>query len=96
MSKVEVRDDRDLGITFFHSILDEYGLDPYEFRIYCHIANAKELTGVAGISDKCGIELEAVNDALGFLETQGLISIDGVSTTLNDPEDWKPCDRAKS
>lgn len=95
MSKFEMRDDRELGIFFIHSALDDYGLDPCEFRIYCHIASAKELPDGAAVSDKCRIGLETVNDALDFLEKQGLISIDSSSITLNDSEDWKPCDRAK-
>jgi hypothetical protein len=25
------------SVAFVHDFLDAYGLDPYEFRIYCHI-----------------------------------------------------------
>lgn len=100
MSKFEIKDDRDLGVTFIYSALDSYGLDPYEFRIYCHIARRKGLTdSVFSIATRCNIDVEIVKLALNFLATQRLISIvetaHSGSITLNDRSEWIPCDRRK-
>lgn len=34
---LEKKDSLPASIAFIHNFLDEYGLDPYEFRIYTHI-----------------------------------------------------------
>ena len=101
MSKFQIGDDRNLGIIFIHSALDDYGLDPFEFRIYCHIARREGLTDdIETIAARCKIDdLESVKKALNSLDRKGLISIKEAAhsgaITLNDCKDWKPCDRRK-
>lgn len=36
-SNINVTDERDLG-AFIPSFLDDFGLNPYQFRIYCRLA----------------------------------------------------------
>ena len=100
MSKFQIGDDRNVGIAFIPSSLDNYGLDPFEFRIYCHIVMRARFTeDIATVAAKCRIDLKLAKKALNFLESQGLISVEETaesrSITLRDREDWKPYDRKK-
>lgn len=109
MSSFEVRDDRNIGIIFIHSELDDYGLDPFEFRIYCHIARRVGSPkkgqdkgcweSIVNIAKRCKMNDKTVRKALAFLEDRRLITVTqrpGHTSlmTLNDTEDWLPCDRA--
>ena len=109
MSKFEVRDDRNLGIAFIHSVLDEYGLDTYEFRIYCHIARRAGKSkktedkgcweSIANIAKNCKINIKTARKSLAFLEDRKLVNVEkrtGYTSLiiLNSVEDWLPCDRS--
>jgi len=108
MSKFEIRDDRNLDVLFIHSVLDDYGLESYEFRLYCHIVrragkpSKSQQKGcweaIGNMADKCRIDIKTARKALAFLEDRRLITVTkrpGYTSmmTLNGIEDWKPCDR---
>lgn len=82
-------------IIFVHSKLDEYGLDPYEFRLYAHIARRgtcfASLQKTAGI---CGISIRRMQYAFKVLCEANMISKTsrGGRTSvykLTAPSEWK-------
>jgi hypothetical protein len=86
-------------VVFIHIRLDELGLTPEEFRIYCHLARraGKKMAwpSVGKISEDCMIGHNMVRTALQSLAAAQLITIEiipGGSNhyRLTDPEDWKP------
>lgn len=89
---------RDMEIMLIHSAIDDYGLDPFEFRIYCHIVRMAGQTGdIKTIAAICKFDSEMAEEALKFLASQGLISIeeidqDSMLIALCDRENWKPYD----
>lgn len=68
----------DLGIQV-HSEIDDYGLDPYAFRVYARMA--RRAGGHAGVhwesvkktAEACRMSPRRVHEALRLLEAQGLI-----------------------
>lgn len=68
----------DLG-TLVHAELDDYGLDPYAFRVYAHMARRAGKDGVhwesvANTAAVCCISERRVRSALRLLEEQGLVT----------------------
>jgi hypothetical protein len=89
-----------MGDTFIHSALDEAGLSPAEFRVFCHVSrrageNGRCYAAIESFADVCRLSLPTVRKALRSLSAQGFISQtrrDG-QTTIYKPTplaDWKP------
>ena len=73
-----IRSIKEASAIFVHSDLDDYGLDPYEFRIYSRIsrrAGCKEEAweSIPNIASGCKIGESRVRQALRLLEAVGLI-----------------------
>lgn len=65
--------------TFIPSVLDEYGLKPSVFRVYCHIARRDggeqgAWASVASIARTCQIHPQTVRKALKFLVTEEFLT----------------------
>lgn len=68
----------DLG-TLVHAELDDYGLDPYAFRVYAHLARRAGQHGVhwetvRNTAEICRMSPRRVHDALQLLVDQGLVT----------------------
>lgn len=62
------------GIIFIHSKLDEYGLDPYEFRLYAHIARRGDCFAALKKTAKiCGMSVRKIQYVLNVLCKANLI-----------------------
>lgn len=65
--------------TFIPAVLDDAGLSPSEFRIYCHLCRrAGRGIGFAGLrsmSTICGLTKQTVITAITSLESKGMISV---------------------
>jgi DNA-binding transcriptional ArsR family regulator len=76
MTPTPVLDEQELGL-FVKSEMDDYGLDPFEFRIYARIvrrAGRKEAwESVPNMAKACMISESRVRLALQLLEAAGLI-----------------------
>lgn len=73
-----VKDDRDDLPIFIHRELDDYGLDPYEFRVYARLARRADGKGgayesIANMAKACGMGTTRVRQCLRSLETKHLI-----------------------
>jgi hypothetical protein len=96
-SEIKVEEGRRSPI-FLHSELDDYGLDVYQFRIYCRLARRAGTSGdayesVQNMSNGCGMCPAKVKAALRYLEDVNLItriSRPGKSSIfrLNDITSW--------
>lgn len=78
--RVAAKDSRRLPI-FIHSELDDAGLDPYAFRVYCRLARRAGGQGAAwesvgNMADACRMSSRRARQALRTLETKGLIRRD--------------------
>lgn len=69
-----------VGYIFVHSILDELGLDPYEFRVLAHIARrtgsktaGRAFASNSKMSEVCGMGKRKVQYALKVLQEIRLI-----------------------
>lgn len=66
--------DKQKNLIFLHSSLDELGLDPYEFRLLCHISRRglcyASLNTTAEI---CNMSVRKAQSALKFLVKEGLV-----------------------
>ena len=95
----DIQDNRDWG-AFIPSFLDEFGLDPFEFRLYSHIARRAGNGGkcwekIDGIAVVCRMERKTAYRAFQFLEDHKLISVErrlGKTSiiTLNHQSEWIP------
>jgi len=69
-------DARDLG-AFIPSFLDDYGLDPFEFRVYAHIARRAGggvcFEGLNGIARCCRMDIKTVRSKIAVLVDIGMI-----------------------
>jgi hypothetical protein len=73
-------DKRDLG-AFIPSTLDDYGLDPFEFRLYAHLVRRAGAGGacwesIKGVSLCCCMDQKTVAAKLQSLETRNLINVE--------------------
>ncbi|MDB9518251.1 helix-turn-helix domain-containing protein [Roseofilum reptotaenium CS-1145] len=86
------------SIMFVHADLDLYGLKPYEFRIYAHIARRGTCySTVKKIAEICKMSVRKTQYALRYLEKQGMIEQSTENRkgktytyTLAPREQWKP------
>ncbi|HAJ62082.1 MAG TPA: hypothetical protein DCP31_24930 [Cyanobacteria bacterium UBA8543] len=98
MDSAKIIDDRNLPI-FIDSKLDDYGLDPYEFRLYVRIARRASL-GEAWESEEnmaiaCQMSVAEVKSSLQTLITQNLLHFEsraGATTNyrLTPSKSWLP------
>jgi len=85
-----------LASVFIHSRLDEAGLSPSTFRIFCHVARRGECySKVESIASICRLSPDTVRAGLKFLTAQGfLVGVrrDGFTTIYRVApiENWKP------
>lgn len=94
---IAVSDERDLG-AFIPSVLDDFGLDPYQFRVYCRLARRAGAGGqcwesINNIADKCRINRKTVMNAIASLLKMEMIKqikqpgkCDGYE--LTEPNTW--------
>lgn len=60
---------------FIPAWLDDLGLDPYAFRVFCHIYRRGEFYGsTKSAAETCGMDRKRLFKALAFLGEKGLIS----------------------
>ena len=91
------------SVAFVHDFLDSHGLDPYEFRIYCHIVRRTggKPSGVCfasleKIASTCKISERKTQEVLKFLVKARMITkhknpkrrTDEYRVTL--PQEWVP------
>jgi hypothetical protein len=86
------------GLSFIHSSLDDAGLTPAPFRIYCHVNRAAGRNGVCNqalstIARLCGYGDETTRDALKILTARRMLRRNeiagvGVEYRLNPPAQW--------
>jgi hypothetical protein len=92
-------DDRDDLPVFIHSELDDYGLDPYQFRVYARIARRAGRLGayesIKNMAEGCCMSEGKAKSSLRFLIEQGLVSREsreGYTSIyrLNPKNKWLP------
>jgi predicted RNA-binding Zn-ribbon protein involved in translation (DUF1610 family) len=95
---------KDLPV-FIHSELDDYGLDPYEFRVYSRLARragqGEAMESALNIAKTCGISERKVRDAINLLFAARLIEKEfrkGQSSIirLNPKEKWERPERLET
>ena len=69
------------SVMFVHNVLDEYGLDPYEFRIYAHAVrrtggklNGEYFASLTKTAEICQMSIRKAQYALKFLCEAGFLS----------------------
>lgn len=93
--------DNNIGVMFVRSDLDEYGLDPYEFRVYGHITRrtggrvkGTAFSSVKKMAKGCGMSTRKLQYALKVLCHAGLLRKEKHSEyrtnvyMLNPPQAW--------
>jgi hypothetical protein len=100
-SKIQFSDERSHPI-FINSELDDYGLDPYEFRVYARIARragkkSNCFESIAEIAKGCRMSAGRVKKSLAKLIALNLISRDSIPGKtshykLTDPVAWEKPD----
>lgn len=71
---MDAEDNRSNRIIFVHSDLDLYGLSPYEFRLYAHIARRGQCFSNLNTTAKiCKMSVRKAQYALKNLESWGLV-----------------------
>lgn len=75
-TQMSVTDLRDAG-AFIHSELDDYGLDPFEFRVYARIVRraggGRCFESIPNIAKACQMSLSRARNAIKLLVSAGLI-----------------------
>ncbi|NJM68195.1 MAG: replication protein [Acaryochloris sp. RU_4_1] len=63
-----------ISVAFVHDFLDAYGLDPYEFRVYCHIVrrtggkpDKQCFSSLSNIADMCQMSQRKTQQIVQFL-----------------------------
>jgi hypothetical protein len=88
-----------VNLLFVHSLIDDRGLSPAQFRVLGHIArragNGKAWPAISSIAKVCKLSPKTVRSALKFLKTARLISEEKRSGSTNlyaltQPAQWKP------
>jgi hypothetical protein len=96
VSKISVADERDIG-AFIPSLLDDYGLNVYEFRIYCRLARRSGSgscwESVNNMAAACKINRKTVMQAIASLMKMRIVQkikqpgkVDKYE--LTQPEQW--------
>lgn len=88
------------GLSFIHSSLDDAGLAPAEFRVYCHVSRRAGRYGVcteslSNIAQHCGYCDDTTRAALKILTARRMLRRndvpgEGVEYRLNPPAQWLP------
>jgi len=90
------------NLAYIPAALDDYGLNPSAFRIYCHIARRAGSHGrcferLTNIAEACGLSVWSARPCLNFLIKQALLSASyspgcnaGRQYKLNPPAKWTP------
>jgi hypothetical protein len=93
-------EDRPVSVMFLHQFLDEYELDPYEFRVYAHVVRrtggktqGEFFASLNKTSEICQISVRKLQYALKFLYEAGFLEQDkrrGRTDiyTLTPTKDW--------
>lgn len=86
------------GLSFIHSSLDDAGLTPAQFRIYCHVNRRAGRAGVcteslSNIAEHCSYGDETTRDALKILTARQMLRRNeiagvGVEYRLTPPREW--------
>jgi len=91
-----------MNVLFVHSSLDDAGLSPYAFRIYCHIARRANKSntawpGLGSIAKVCSLSESAARRAINELEDRGMLTVkrcmggSGTNIYCLEPKSfWKP------
>jgi DNA-binding MarR family transcriptional regulator len=76
-----VSNDRNVGVMFVISQLDDYGLDPYEFRVYGHITrrtggriDGQAFASIKKMAEMCKMSPRKLQYALKVLCAAGLLA----------------------
>jgi len=92
-----IKNDLAQAIIFVHSSIDDAGLTPQEFRVYCHIARragrGEAFPGIPSIAKTCRLEDRSVRSALKSLNERGMLKRrdrTGMSSVfaLTLPSEW--------
>jgi hypothetical protein len=69
-----------VSVAFVHDFLDSYGLDPYEFRIYCHIVRRTGgkpekqcFSSLSKIAETCEMSQRKTQQVVKFLVAARMI-----------------------
>ncbi len=87
------------GMIFIHADLDLYGLNPYQFRLYAHIARRGECySSLQTIARICKMSVRKAQYGLKELESLGMIKKEirkGKTDIyeLTSREEWKEIER---
>ena len=94
-----IQDTAEFNVVFVHSALDDLGLTPSEFRVYCHLAR-RAGSGVAwpsvnSMARTCRLSPKTVRSALKSLTAQHLLTREekaGSPTRyrITRPSEWRP------
>jgi DNA-binding MarR family transcriptional regulator len=98
----QLHDNRRPPAIWLHRAIDDMALDPYEFRVYCHLcrragANGRAWPGMQSIAAKCGMSKRKVVDCLKALHQRGMIEVERRDSqtsrdtniyTLTDADKW--------
>jgi DNA-binding MarR family transcriptional regulator len=96
----QLHDNRRPPAIWLHRAIDDMALDPYEFRVYCHLcrragANGRAWPGMQSIAAKCRMGKAKVKMCLIALVERGMIEVesgkqDGKPNVyrLNDLDKW--------
>lgn len=101
-SAVIRHDQSEFNVVFVHSALDDFGLSPAQFRIYCHLARRSNAgsgneggawPSVHEIARVCRLHEDTVQTALRWLTSRRLLTCERrVGTTsvyrLTSPSSW--------
>ena len=72
-------DQSEFNVLFVHSALDDLGLTPEEFRVYCHLARrasgGQAWPSKKSIAQVCAIHLQTVEKVLKALETYRMVRV---------------------
>jgi predicted transcriptional regulator len=70
-----------VSVAFVHDFLDAYGLDPYEFRVYCHIVRRTGgkpekqcFSSLSNIAEMCQMSQRKTQQVVQFLLNARMIT----------------------
>jgi DNA-binding MarR family transcriptional regulator len=77
MRTIEREPDATNTLVFIHSRLDEQGLTPHEFRVYCHLARRAgagyAFPGLRSIAETCCIDVKTASKSIAALIERNMI-----------------------
>jgi hypothetical protein len=101
MTSINCKTEADFG-AFIPSMLDDFGLNPFEFRVYAHISRragggGKCWEGMQNIADLCKMNIKTTRKAIAALVAFCLIRVEfnpGATNhiTLTHPSEWEKPD----